>query len=297
MRILLIITYSLLITSFLGCTARKELGTIENPIKIALVPGKDTRILEENGKKMQEWLNQNSKYKYAVFVPPSFVATLEAIGSKRADLAVMNTLGYLKAHEKYQAKIIFTLTTQGRSHYRGQIIARVDGPKTLKDLNGKKFAYVDPLSASGYLMAAAHLKKNNIHPSETVYAGRHDNVVTMVYQKQVAAGATFYAPDENGEARDARALVKTQLPDVFKKIKILEMTDELPNEGFVIRKELPVEVEESLKASLTELIKSEQGRETLKALYNADGLKLATDIDYDGARHLLKSLDKDLSTL
>ena len=39
-------------------------------------------------------------------------------------------------------------------------------------------------------------EKMGIKPSETVFAMRHDNVVTMVYQGQVAAGATYYAPPD-----------------------------------------------------------------------------------------------------
>ena len=53
---------------------------------------------------------------------------------------------------------------------------------------------------------------------------KHDNVVTMVYQKQVDAGATYYSPpDKTGEFLDARARYKNQYPDIFEKVKIIDL--------------------------------------------------------------------------
>jgi ABC-type phosphate/phosphonate transport system substrate-binding protein len=51
-----------------------------------------------------------------------------------------------------------------------------------------EIAYVDPSSTSGFILPKALLDQKGIKPSESVFAMRHDNVVTMVYQKQVDAG-------------------------------------------------------------------------------------------------------------
>ena len=85
---------------------------------------------------------------------------------------------------------------------------------TRKDFEGDLTIVVFPL--------VKILKQNHITPSSTVFSLKHDNVVTMVYQKQVDAGATFYSPpSKEGLIRDARILVKSQYPDVEEKIKIL----------------------------------------------------------------------------
>lgn len=280
-----------------GCFERSGLGSSKNPIQISLTPGKDIASLMASGQQMKEHLEKATDLAFEVHVPPSYVAVVESFGTKRTDFAILNTMGYLIAHEKYGAEAIFTLTNQGRDQYRGQIIAKENGPKSIRDLNGKKFAFVDPISASGHLLPAQLLAKNNIKLKEFVFAGRHDSVVSMVYQGQVDAGATFWGPEENGEPFDARKLVTTQYPDVYKKIKIIAYTDFLPNEAFVIRKEFPIELRQKIVRALISWSSTDEGKKILKDLYNNDGLKPASDADYDPARALLKDLNKEIKDL
>jgi len=280
-----------------GCTERTELGSKKNPIQISLTPGKDIVLLKNSGEKLKEYLEDKLDLYFEVHVPPSYVAVVETFGTKRTDLAILNTMGYLIAHEKYGAEAIFILTNQGRDQYRGQIIARVSGPKNLKDLNGKKFAFVDPISASGHLLPAQLFKKNNIQLKEYVFAGRHDSVVSMVYQGQVDAGATFWAPDENEEPFDARKLVMTQYPDIYKKVRVIAYTEFLPNEALVVRKDFPQDLRKKIIHSLISWSSSDDGKKTLKDLYNNDGLKQATDADYEPARKVLKDLNKKVQDL
>lgn len=281
-----------------GCTGRNELGTEKNPIKIAMIPGKDTNVLLENGIEMKNWLQAHTPYKYEVFVPQSYVAVIEAMGSKRADLAVLNTFGYLLANERYQVEAIFTLTNQGWATYKGQIITHIDGPQKLEDLNGKKIAFVDPISASGHLMAAGLLKQKKITIKDFVFAGRHDSVVTMVYQKQVDAGATFFAVDDpDGKKMDARRLVLSQYPDVFDKVKVIGYTEDLANEALALRSGIPLEIKTHIIHAMEDWIKTPEGKKTLKGLYNCDGLKRTTPTEYDSARKLLKELGKTVQDL
>ena len=212
----------------LGCIKKTaELGTQDNPIKLHFVPSVDAKVIEDNSVKFKEFLEKNTPYKYEVTIPQSFIAVVEAFGTKRADVAAINTFGYVLAHEKYGAEARLTVLRHGESTYQSQFIAKADGKvKKIEDLAGKKIAFVEPSSTSGYLLPLKTLKDKGIEPKETVFAGKHDNVVSMVYQGQVDAGATFYSPpskDEKGAEKmeDARRLVLTQYPDVEKKVVII----------------------------------------------------------------------------
>src|SRR6185437_3716402 len=117
-----------------------------------------------------------------------------SFGTNRADVAALNTYGYIIAHEKYGAEARLITIRYGDSTYKAQFLARSDsGIKKLEDLNGKKIAFVDPASISGYLLPLKYLKDRGIKPKETMFAMRHDNVISMIYQHQVDAGATFYS--------------------------------------------------------------------------------------------------------
>lgn len=275
-----------------ACTSKKDVGSKTNPIKISLVPGQDTPMLIENGKKLEAYLEKMTGLPIEVNVPASYIAVIEALGSKRADMAIMNTFGYIIAHEKYGAEAALTGVHKGRDVYWGQIIARKDGPKSLKDLNGKRFAFVDPASGSGYVLPAKLLKDENVKPKEFIFAGRHDSVVTMVYQKRVDAGATYHTPIDNGEPQDARKLVKTQYPDVFDKIVILAKTQPIPNDPVVFRKDFPPEVRSALVDAIKKMVKEKEGAKILYDLYYMDDFKDANTVDYDKVQQMLIELGK-----
>ena len=293
-KFLFILTVVFLFLS--ACTHHDEKGTESNPIRVSLIPSKESGSLLMAGTEFKKWMEAETGFHFDVTVPNNYVAVIEALGSKKADIAFLTTSGYNIAFKKYAVKAHFiTVNPDGKTNYRGQFIVRADSNiKTLQDLNGKKIAYVDPSSASGYIMPAHLLKQKNIKPSEVVFAGKHDAVVTMLYQKQVEAGATYYAPPENGEIQDARHLVKVQYPDVESQIKILDFTSELPNDALVFRNDLEAALSTKLEAAIEKWIQTPEGKKTLKDLNNGAGLKKVNDDDYVDARKMLDDMDKAL---
>lgn len=283
-----------------GCSRRDrgEIGSAKNPIKLFFVPSVDVKVIEDTSKVLEKYLEAHTPYKFKVSIPPSFIAVVEAFGTKRADVAAINTFGYILAHDRYGAEAKLTVIRHGESSYKGQFLVRADGPiKALEDLNGKNIAYVDPSSTSGYLLPLKILKDRNIKPKDNMFAMRHDNVVSMIYQGQVDAGATFYSPPADGEIQDARRLVKTQYPDVEEKIKILELTEAIPNDPVVFRKDLPEEVKSNIVKALEDFVATEEGRETLEKLSSVTGFVRSSDEDYAPVVTLLKELGKSATEL
>ena len=278
-----------------GCTKNNaELGSKDNPIKFYLVPAQDIMTLVEQGKVLEKYLSSDLGLEFKIEVPASYVAVVEAMGSKRADVAILNTLGYVLAHEKYGAEARLKFVNRGRDSYSGQIIVHADsGIKDIHQLNGKKFAFVDPASTSGYLLPSRLLKKEGIKLKETVFAGKHDSVVLAVYQKTVDAGATFYTPpDDDGTPKDARWILRTQYPDVYDKVKILQLTESIPNDPLVFRKDMPEETKTKIIASLRKYIKTPEGAKVMLDLYHITEFKDASDADYEPVRGYLKELGK-----
>ena len=274
-----------------ACTSNKEIGSEKNPIKFYLIPAQDMQTLSENGKILEKYLKAELGLNVVVDLPVSYIAVVEAFGTKRADVAIINTFGYILANEKYGVEARLKLMNRGRDEYYGQIITRSDSKiKSIKDIDKKKFAFVDPASTSGYLLPMRLFKEEGIQPKEHIFSGRHDSVVTAVYQKQVDAGATFFTPEDEQGPKDARMLVKTQFPDVFEKIKILKLTGPIPNDPVVFRKDLPEELKEKISQALIKYIKTEDGAKVLLAMYHVTDFKVASDKDYDKVRGYLKDL-------
>jgi len=113
----------------------------------------------------------------------------------------------------------------------------------------------------------------------------------------VDAGATFYSPPFEGAIQDARRLVKSQYPDVESKIKVLELTDSIPNDPVVFRKDMPEEMKIKITAAFMELSKNEAAREAFKAMYGVTEFIPATDQSYDNVRGMLAALGKAATEL
>jgi phosphonate transport system substrate-binding protein len=292
MRKFLVLT--IVLFAVISCTRqRAELGSEQNPIKLFFTPSVDVKVIEDSSKKLKEYLEAQTKYKFEVSIPQNYIAVVEAFGTSRADVSALNTFGYILAHDKYGAQAYMTVLRHGSSTYQSQFIAKADSSiKKIEDFKGKKVAFVDPASTSGYLLPLKMLKDKAIDPSESVFAMKHDNVVSMVYNGQVDGGATFYSPPTDGQIEDARRLVKTQYPDVEQKISIIQLSDPIPNDPIVFRKDMPEDMKKKIVETFMSFVKTDEGKKVFKAIYGVDDLKLATDADYDSVRAMLKALGK-----
>lgn len=289
----------LLLFAASACTKNSaELGTEKNPIKFHFVPSVDAKVIESNSKIFKDYLEKETGYKYEITIPQSYIAVVEAFGTKRADIAAINSFGYLLANQKYGTEARITVLRYGLSTYQSMFVAKADSKiKTIEDLKDKKVAFVDPASTSGYILPLKNLNDKNIKPKETVFALKHDNVISMVYQGQVDAGAAFYSPthkDDKGveQIEDARRLVKTQYPDVEKKIAIIGLSEAIPNDPFIFRKDLPEEMKNKIVDAMLKFVETDEGKAAFKAIYGVTGLKKATDADYEVSRAMLKSIGK-----
>lgn len=282
------------ILALTSCTETNEIGSEKNPLKFYLIPAQDMMTLQSQGQVLAKYLEKELNMHVELGLPTSFIAVVEAFGSKKADVAILNTFGYVLANEKYGVSAKLKLVNRGRDEYYGQIIARANGPiKSVKDLNGKSFAFVDPASTSGYVLPALVLKNEKIKIKEHVFSGTHDSVVMAVYQGKVDAGATFHAPpDDDGTPKDARWIVRKQYPDIFDKIKILQLTGPIPNDPVSFRKDLPEGIKEKVVKALVKYIKTDEGKKVLYDLYHVTDFKVAEDKDYDTVRKYLRDLGK-----
>jgi phosphonate transport system substrate-binding protein len=283
----------------ISCTSKKgELGTESNPIKLFFTPSVDAKVMEDTTSVFKNYLEKITPYKFQVSVPQSYVAVVEAFGTKRADIAAINTFGYILAYDKYGAEARLTVIRHGLATYQSQFLAKTSSSiKTVQDFKGKKMAFVDAASTSGYLLPLKMLKDKGVVISDTVFAGKHDNVVSMIYQGQVDGGATFYSPPEGKDIQDARRLVKTQYPDIESKVKIVELSESIPNDPIIFRKDMPEDMKTKITEAFVKFVQSPEGKEAFGKIYSVTDLKVATDKDYDSVRSMLKALGKDANEL
>ena len=70
-------------------------------------------------------------------------------------------------------------------------------------------------------------------------------------------------------------------------MKIIDFTEDIPNDPFVFRKDIPVEVKEKIIKALLAFQATPVGRKALFETYSVEGLAPAQDSDYDGLRKMI----------
>ncbi len=235
---------------------------------MAFVPSGEAQTILQTGNRVAHLLEIATGYSFESFVATSYAGVIEAMGANRADIGWLNTFSYVIAHQKYGVEVRLVTVRFGLPYYRAEIITQANsGINSLADLQGKRFAFVDPASTSGYLFPLAGLKKAGYDPQkffgQTVFAGSHNNVVLAVYQGRVDAGAVY---------EDARGSVQKTLPDVMQKIKVVWRSDPIPNDTVSLREGLPAEVKDRVTKALLRFSEQPAGLDALKALYEIEAL-------------------------
>ena len=225
---------SLILLLFLaaGCSGRKgEVGTSANPVRFYLMPLKSNETVEKNAFLLKNFLQEKTGLVIETVPTADFVTIVKDFGQKKTDVAFMNTLGYLLARDyaKVEASLRYVYAPQ-QSYYQGEVLVRADAHiKTPADLNGKKIAFVDVYSTTGYLYALDYLKEKGIKLKEKYFAGSHYQAAADVYTGKADAAFVYYAsPAPDGSATDARIGVVDLYPDVVRKVAILDITKQMP---------------------------------------------------------------------
>nr|WP_252737229.1 phosphate/phosphite/phosphonate ABC transporter substrate-binding protein [Reichenbachiella agariperforans] len=267
----------------------RNLGSTEYPLKIYLTPSRTSELVEKTGATLVSFLEKETGLNFALHVPESYEEMIDAFASQYGDIAMMNSASYIKANQLYGATAKLRAVRYGKSNYFGQIVANTNsGVLSLSDLNGKSIAYTDSLSASGYLFPKHILEQQGILPGHMAFAGTHDRVIKMVYKGIADAGATFYSePSSDGEIRDARSRLVKEYPDVADKVKIIEVTEPIPNDPVVFGQHISKDIYYPVSLGIIKFLETEEGKAAMSDLYSIEGYVRCKDSDYDGLRAVL----------
>lgn len=260
---------------------------------MAVVPSLETGSITTSADTLGDAITERSGLHVKVSVPNSYIAVVEAMAAGRVDVAWFGPLAYVLAHQKAHADALLIAERDGYTNYFGVILARKDGPvHTLKDLKGRKFAFVDPLSTSGTLYPKALLAQNGINPEkdlEPIYAGGHDKAVIALVNRQVDGCACY-----GGYNSDARDRAEKSVPNVMKQTFIVARTAKIPNDNVAVSEKLPSDVREKLKKALLDIANSADGKKMLMDVADISSLKPTSDAEYDSVREMAKLAGLDI---
>lgn len=275
-------------------------------LTFGFVPSREADQLVESADALAAVLEEAVGVPVESFVSQDYAALTEAMASGQADIGAFGPLGVIRAIDTAGVEFVLQSARFGSFTYHTQYMT--NDPDTFCDdepvadedgylfCNGTldaeegpvgedaiaritadtSLAYVDPTSTSGYLIPALQLQEQGVDTSGfDTFSGGHDASVQAVYDGDVTVGLAF---------DDARSTIAEQFPDVGEKVVVFAYSQEIPNDGFVVRGDLPDSVKQQIVDALLAYADTEEGATVLDDLYEIGGLRAADPAVLDVVR-------------
>jgi phosphonate transport system substrate-binding protein len=219
-----------------------------------------------------------------------YTAVILAQKAKQVDLADYGANSYLDAVEQSEGNVealVITNNIKGGSSYKSLIMTKADSAiKTISDIKGKTFAFVDPESTSGYLIPLVYfLKDLKVKPDEyfskVIFAGSHENSILSIANGKVDSGASN---DQSLQNAIDKGVIKAS------DVRTLWTSKPIPNGPTAVRKDLPASLRKAIKDAFLSF-KDPKGLDA----FNIKGYIAVDDKDFDpirDAREIKKQLAK-----
>lgn len=271
-------------------------GLVIETLKVQITPSKDAARLDAQRKPLQDMLEEQLGMPVEVSVGTDYTATIEAMRSNQIHVGFLAPTQYVLAHDQGAADVIlkslrYDVDDNGDKledaplvdSFRSQLVAAAGSNiKSVEDLKGKTIAVASFSSTSGFVWPANLLADKGLDPQgdvEWVNVGGHDKAIQAVYNGQTDAAFTF---------KDARYVLREELPDVYEKVLFVLDTEPIPNDTISVVPSMEEELRERIADAFLNIVKEEEGLEVFRSIYEWAGFASAQDSDYDIVRSYLR---------
>ena len=193
----------------------------------SLIPKKNVDHQLSDLQPLLQFLSAKLDRPIKIIRPQSYQTVIEGILSRTIDFAILGPASYARARardEQIEAFASFArekgfLTPRG-SHYHAVLFTLRDHDfNRIEDLKGKKIAYTDPASTSGYLIpqqAFTRISGLSLDSffGTSIFTGSHDRSIASVIQGNV--DAAFVSSARVDEAIEKGSLVTGQIKILWK---------------------------------------------------------------------------------
>ena len=231
---------------------------------------------------LAEYLQQRLGRKILLETSKDFQSFWHGIEERRYDLVQYNQYHYLRSAKAYQ--VIAHNKEFGKSTMAGALYVRKDsGITSLAQLRGRTImfgggqdamiSYIAPV----YMMLQAGVKKEDF---KSQFAVTPINSVFGVYHKQADAAGSA----DNALAQPVvRGAINTD------DLVLLAVSDQLLQLPWAVKRAMPAQLREAIRASLVDLENSDAGRNVLKTAL-LTGIGKADDKDYEPHRKMVHAV-------
>ncbi len=262
-------------------------------LTMGLVPVSNAEKLIEDVDPLYKLLSQKTDKEVKGFIATNYIGVVEALGSGSVDFALIPPFAYLLANKKHGSEALLTsINKDGAPGYYSIILARSDkNINTVEDLKGKKIAFVDPSSTSGYIFPAVILNDHNIDLEKDIqyqFAGGHDKALQLLLNGDVDAIGTYESIFRK---------FSKEFPDMNTKTKVLEKSDLIPGVTLTVSSKLDNDTKEKIKKAFLEVTTEKESENLLYDLFGIKGFQEADINNYKTVETKLERMGIDLEKI
>ena len=258
-------------------------------LRFGIIPALGPAVAIRSTEPLVAYLEEVLKVPIEVVLASTYDQLVTYLADDKVELALLTPLSYVKATEKMEDLIaVAGKIGRGTSHYSSYILVRAeDSIQGLDDLKGKRMAFVDPSSSSGFLLPYDYMMRHGIDPEEDlqsmVFAGSHSEALKMLALGQVDVAAS---------GSGVRKMLQEELRAVDgagdTRFRIIANAGPIPYGGICTRETFPESGVRKVRRALLQLnTLSPQGRALWRASGDITGWMLPNDVVYSGLRRQL----------
>lgn len=265
-------------------------------ITIGMIPSGNPEKLRKQALELAQQLQVILNIPVNIYMSKNYVGLVDAMKTKKVDYAFFSSMTYVFAEKNANAKVLLKKVWE-QPFYYSALIARGDSKiKNVEQLKGKKIAFVDDKSSSGYLYPKAMLQKKDLDKEdffkEVIFSGNHQASIRMLEEAKVDAVAVF-SDDSKGKI-GAWSKFAT---DPKLKVHVLWMSEPIPNEAFCVRQDFYDEFPKTthtLMFALIDMVTDDRIVKKYTEVLGTKDLMPATNRQYDSVRDMVQLMKIEL---
>jgi phosphate/phosphite/phosphonate ABC transporter binding protein len=206
--------------------------------------------------------------------------------ARDVDIAWLPPIPLVALERRKAAVPLVSHHRDGSSNFHCVIVARQDSPiRALSDLRGRKAAWVDPFSASGYVLPRIELFARGVDPRTAFFAEKfyrsHDVALRAVIQRRADFAATWAGLDASGKVVRAPWAEMDMRDDT---IRVIEKLGAIPCDTIAVRPNLPFAAREKIRNALIRLSGDAMHHFRIRDLFGVDEFRPWSTLGYEDLR-------------
>jgi phosphate/phosphite/phosphonate ABC transporter binding protein len=190
------------------------------------------------------WMGARAEIEISTKSSPSYAELAKRMREGSLDVAWLPPVLYVLLAEEGLVTPLVSNHRAGEAAFHGVLLVRASAPMhSLEALRGLRVAWVDPCSASGYVMPRIELAALGIDPrtafSAETFMGSHDAAVLAVARGEADVTATFARVDGAGNVTSGSW---SQLPDARAEVRVFWTLGAIPSDVMAARLEYAPEL-------------------------------------------------------